>query len=172
MSLTKLSLAGNILIIPGQGEFGKWYPGWGRKTFFYSEQLELNYISLGKIIHTWSSPHGTVVWKLFILIIFPNQVFFPNNSQLTKFLSLLHMYCTIFIVHTVYPTSVSWLLTSPFFYCNCSPLRHHVPFYVTVYAQNKLRLQVWDGKTSAVLGSDRKFLQKGGSTSDLFLCAE
>ncbi len=67
----------------------------------------------------------------------------------------------------IYPTSVSWLLTSPFFYCNCSPLRHHVPFYITVYAQNKLCkmcMQVWDGKTSAVLGPDRKFLQKGGST--------
>ncbi len=29
MSLTKLSLAGNDLIIPGQGEFGTWHPGWG-----------------------------------------------------------------------------------------------------------------------------------------------
>jgi hypothetical protein len=37
MSLTKLSLAGNYLIIPGQGEFGKLHPGWGRekrKPFF------------------------------------------------------------------------------------------------------------------------------------------
>jgi hypothetical protein len=31
MSLTKLCLAGNILISPGQGEFGKWHPGWGRE---------------------------------------------------------------------------------------------------------------------------------------------
>jgi hypothetical protein len=31
MSLTKLSLGGIILIIPGQGEFGKWHPGWGGK---------------------------------------------------------------------------------------------------------------------------------------------
>ncbi len=40
MSLTKLSLAGNNLIIPTQGEFGKWHPGWGRKTanIFYSVQ--------------------------------------------------------------------------------------------------------------------------------------
>jgi hypothetical protein len=30
-SLTKLSLAGNYLIIPGQGEFSKWHPGWGQK---------------------------------------------------------------------------------------------------------------------------------------------
>ncbi len=42
MSLTKLSLAGNHLIIPGQGEFGKWHPRWGREnswktaTLFYS----------------------------------------------------------------------------------------------------------------------------------------
>jgi hypothetical protein len=32
MSLTKLSLAGNDLIIPDQGEFGKWHPGWGREN--------------------------------------------------------------------------------------------------------------------------------------------
>ncbi len=38
MSLTKLSLVGNNLIIPGQGEFGKWHPHLGRKTanLFYS----------------------------------------------------------------------------------------------------------------------------------------
>jgi len=37
MSLTKLSLAGNNLIVPGQGEFGKWHPRLGREkllTFF------------------------------------------------------------------------------------------------------------------------------------------
>jgi hypothetical protein len=32
MSLTKLSLAGNNFIIPGQGEFGKWHPSWGREN--------------------------------------------------------------------------------------------------------------------------------------------
>jgi hypothetical protein len=32
MSLTKLSLDGNNLIIPVQGEFGKWHPGWGREN--------------------------------------------------------------------------------------------------------------------------------------------
>ncbi len=32
MSLTKLSLAGNNLIFPDQGEFGKWHPGWGREN--------------------------------------------------------------------------------------------------------------------------------------------
>ncbi len=31
MSLTKLSLVGKNLIIPVQGEFGKWHPGWGRE---------------------------------------------------------------------------------------------------------------------------------------------
>jgi hypothetical protein len=30
MSLTKLSLAGKNLIIPGHGEFGLRHPGWGR----------------------------------------------------------------------------------------------------------------------------------------------
>jgi hypothetical protein len=37
MWLTKLSLAGNNKIIPGQGEFGQWHPGRGRenrKPFF------------------------------------------------------------------------------------------------------------------------------------------
>jgi hypothetical protein len=29
MPLTKLSLAGKNLIIPGHGEFGKLHPGWG-----------------------------------------------------------------------------------------------------------------------------------------------
>jgi hypothetical protein len=36
---TKLSLARNNLIIPSQGEFGKFHPGWGRencKRFLYS----------------------------------------------------------------------------------------------------------------------------------------
>ncbi len=32
MSLTKLSWRGIFLIIPGQGEFGKWHPGWGREN--------------------------------------------------------------------------------------------------------------------------------------------
>ncbi len=32
MSLTKLSVAGNNLIILGQGVFGKWHPGWGREN--------------------------------------------------------------------------------------------------------------------------------------------
>ncbi len=39
MSLTKLSLSENKLIIPARGEFGKWHPGWGRECrlpFFYS----------------------------------------------------------------------------------------------------------------------------------------
>ncbi len=46
MSLTKLSLAGNNLIIPAQREFGKWHPGWGGGVragksinFFYSVGL-------------------------------------------------------------------------------------------------------------------------------------
>jgi hypothetical protein len=32
MSLTKLSLDGNNLIFPGQEEFGKGHPGWGREN--------------------------------------------------------------------------------------------------------------------------------------------
>jgi hypothetical protein len=38
MSLTKLSLVGNNLIIPSQEEFGKRHPGWGG-DLFYSEVL-------------------------------------------------------------------------------------------------------------------------------------
>jgi len=32
ISLTKLPLARNNLIIPGQGEFGKGHPGWRREN--------------------------------------------------------------------------------------------------------------------------------------------
>ncbi len=32
MSLTRLSLAGNNLSIPGQAEFGTWHPGWVREN--------------------------------------------------------------------------------------------------------------------------------------------
>ncbi len=32
MPLPKLSLGGNNLTIPGQGEFGNWHPGWGKTT--------------------------------------------------------------------------------------------------------------------------------------------
>ncbi len=32
MSLTKLSLGGNNLIFPAQGEFSQWRPGWGREN--------------------------------------------------------------------------------------------------------------------------------------------
>ncbi len=144
------------------------------ENIFYSVQLGLNYISLGKIIHTWSSPHGTVrvVWKLFILIIFPNQVFFPNNPQLTKFLSLLHMYCTIFIVHI---PNVRQLITHFAILLIVAPywdklhLQRPLPFSMVyaimcltlLFAQNKQRLQVWAGKTSAVLGPDGSFCKKG-----------
>jgi len=34
MSLAKPSLAGNNLIIPDQGEFGKRHPGWGRENSY------------------------------------------------------------------------------------------------------------------------------------------
>ncbi len=32
MSQANFSLAGKNLIIPGQGEFGLWHPGWGREN--------------------------------------------------------------------------------------------------------------------------------------------
>jgi hypothetical protein len=51
MSLTKLSLAGNNLSIPDQGEFGQWHPGWGRENrypFFYSVPV-LDYIKTLKL---------------------------------------------------------------------------------------------------------------------------
>ncbi len=47
MSLTKLSLAGNNLIIPNQGEFGKWHPVWDGKIaiLFYSVENRLRLAS-------------------------------------------------------------------------------------------------------------------------------
>jgi hypothetical protein len=45
MSLTKVSLGGNNLIIPAQGEFGTRHPGWGLEcrvaNLFYSVVLGL-----------------------------------------------------------------------------------------------------------------------------------
>jgi hypothetical protein len=47
MSVTKLSMDRKNYIIPVQGEFGKWHPGWGRendKPFFtvYAVVSDLN----------------------------------------------------------------------------------------------------------------------------------
>jgi hypothetical protein len=36
MPLTKLSLAGNNLIIRGQGKFGKWHPGTEKSVTFFT----------------------------------------------------------------------------------------------------------------------------------------
>jgi hypothetical protein len=46
-SLTKLSLDGNNLIIPGQGEFGKWHPGWGRDNRWPFLQCIVNSLLYG-----------------------------------------------------------------------------------------------------------------------------
>jgi hypothetical protein len=60
MSLTKLSLDGNNLIIPVQGEFGKGHPGWGRengKPFFteYSigQENKLTCWCVGEMLPKW-----------------------------------------------------------------------------------------------------------------------
>ncbi len=70
MSPTKLSLAGNNLIVHGEGEFGKWHPGWGRDycsscftvyslSVWYSEEhvwaqmLPLLYPNLSLCIFPW-----------------------------------------------------------------------------------------------------------------------
>ncbi len=39
MSLTKLSLAGIKKIFPGQCEFDKWHPGWGRENHYITRNL-------------------------------------------------------------------------------------------------------------------------------------
>ncbi len=44
MSLTKLSLAGNNLIIPDQGEFGKWHPAGDGKMANLFLQSSLLYV--------------------------------------------------------------------------------------------------------------------------------
>ncbi len=54
MSLTKLSLAGNNLIIPAQREFVKWLPGWGgggRKIDKLFLQCRSNQVSLSVSFH-------------------------------------------------------------------------------------------------------------------------
>ncbi len=53
MSLTKLSLDENNLLIPVQGEFGKWHPDWGEengKPFFYS--VRRNFAQLQSFVIT------------------------------------------------------------------------------------------------------------------------
>jgi len=59
MSLNKLSLARNNLIIPGQGEFGLWHTGWGlknRKPFLQCRWLRphQSFARLTKIKNIWS----------------------------------------------------------------------------------------------------------------------
>ncbi len=58
MSLTKLTLAGNYLIISNQGEFGKWHPVWDRKIakllLQCREQAPIGVLSMC----------GCVQWKL------------------------------------------------------------------------------------------------------------
>ncbi len=49
MSLNKLSLAGNYLIIPGKGKFGKWHPGSEQEN----ENL-FNSVKVGWSMHKWS----------------------------------------------------------------------------------------------------------------------
>jgi hypothetical protein len=46
MSPTKLSLAGNNLSIPSQGEFGKLHPGWGRENLL--PFLQCNHVWINK----------------------------------------------------------------------------------------------------------------------------
>jgi hypothetical protein len=48
MSLTKLTLAGKNLILPGQGEFGRWHPGLKvhKIEIFFGFDFEICTISL------------------------------------------------------------------------------------------------------------------------------
>ncbi len=76
MSLTKLSLAGNISIIPGQGEFGQWHPAWGLENqhpsflilFWYYgyPHTTLNDVWLFLMkMRTINSRFRTSLWKIF-----------------------------------------------------------------------------------------------------------
>ncbi len=53
MWLTNLSLAGNNLIIPGQGEFGLWHPGWDGKM----DNLLVQCRHLKNLLHLASAIH-------------------------------------------------------------------------------------------------------------------
>jgi hypothetical protein len=67
MSLTKLTLGGNHLIIPASGEFGKWHPGWDEsvaKLFFtvylYPVQILSQFTSFSRWRGWWQRrPAGT-----------------------------------------------------------------------------------------------------------------
>jgi hypothetical protein len=92
MSLTKLSLAGNNLIIPDQGEFGLYHPGWGRENrysqtlifrhpFFRKQCFSLKYslVSSLKIFEGMS--------KFGIYVIMKSSLQFKQCKGLKKLLS-------------------------------------------------------------------------------------
>ncbi len=105
MSLTKLSLAETNLIIPGQGEFGKCHPGWGRETanlFFTVYQRKRNNrtcrlgISVQMSEAQFLDVIGTKVLRVFLLaihshlyyrIVLPPSLEQTLNRSKTYFLS-------------------------------------------------------------------------------------
>ncbi len=62
MSLTKLSLARSNVIIPGQGEFSEWLPGWGRETrkLFFKVYVQL-VIFERHVVNSWLGIRNVLV---------------------------------------------------------------------------------------------------------------
>jgi hypothetical protein len=86
MSLTKLSLAGNNLIIPVQGEleFIQWHPGWGRENRypFYSALLkELNLEEMSAKSNTINDSFNDYIHKYAYFQIFNKKNFARDSSQ-------------------------------------------------------------------------------------------
>ncbi len=78
MSLTKPSLAGNNLIIPVLGEFGKWHPGWGREN---REPFFTVYT-----VHFICIPHS---WKEWLTL---SSSYSTHAVRTAKIFSILHFH--------------------------------------------------------------------------------
>jgi hypothetical protein len=91
MSLIKLSLSGNNLIIQGQGEFGWWHSGWGRenrKPFFSVDLLQFTPFSF----HI--PPKLCTLFSLAFLYIISFILPFFNNKGLHVTHEII-VFCTI-----------------------------------------------------------------------------
>jgi hypothetical protein len=65
MSLTKLSLGGNNLIIPGHREFGSWHPGWGRENRWLFLQRRSNNFALECLSKFKGTQDSDFLWLRF-----------------------------------------------------------------------------------------------------------
>jgi hypothetical protein len=82
MSLAKLSLARNSLIIPGQGEFGKWHPRWDWENhlpFFTVQTAVQGRLSLKVCL--WSRCSGGC-WDIVTYIRKKQRYYIQNDTSL------------------------------------------------------------------------------------------